>query len=428
MKKEIIVKAERGRQKRQLWVIYTIVFLGFIGISMPYLIFPALFLNPEFSIFPADASASTRALFLGITLAVYPLGQFIGSPILGALSDDYGRKQLLAGSLGVTAIGNLLTGVAVAGGHLGLLIVSRLLAGLMEGNVAIARAMAADIKTVSKHETFGRINVASSIAYLIGPLVGGLMTDKRLWEGLTPSTPFFFICPLFFCLSVLSALVLKRSVIGPSVKAQTVWQRINFIKRISALFSNKQLKLLMLASTIFTLAVDIFYEFGPVYLTLKWTLGPAQLVLYNGVLCLGLAVGHGWLPALCSSRLSSRLLIIGAMGGFALLLIGTVSVNSTFLMALLFTLSGLVIGLAVTLITVKISDSVSDAVQGEVMGTQLSLRVLGDGVICLFGGALLIVSSKLILIIAAAISASAAVYYGFRHIPKKTQKLASGRD
>ena len=110
-------------------------------------------------------SESSHALFLGITLAAYPLGQFIGSPILGALSDDYGRKRLLSGSLLITAICNLFTGFAIEWQQLGLLIVSRFMAGLMEGNIAIARAMAADIKTISKHETFGKINAVTSIAY-----------------------------------------------------------------------------------------------------------------------------------------------------------------------------------------------------------------------------------------------------------------------
>src|SRR5579863_9049941 len=116
-------------QKGQLWVILAIVFLGFMGVSIPYLIFPALFLNPEYSILPVGTSEAHRALFLGITLAVYPLAQFVGAPILGALSDDYGRKPLLSGSLFLTALGNLLTAVAITGQHLGLLIVSRLIAG-----------------------------------------------------------------------------------------------------------------------------------------------------------------------------------------------------------------------------------------------------------------------------------------------------------
>ncbi len=406
--------SELQKQKRQFWVILLIVFLGFIGISMPYLIFPALFLNPEYSILPASWSASSHALFLGITLAAYPLGQFIGSPILGALSDDYGRKRLLTASLLIAALCNLFTGFAIAWQHLGLLIVSRFAAGLMEGNIAIARAMAADLKTLSKHHTFGKINAATSIAYLLGPLLGGVMADKSLLESLTASTPFYSICILFFCLAGLTAIVLEKTALSTPLVVRTVWERLNFIKRMSVLFSNKPLKLLMIVSTAFTLAVDIFYEFGPVHLTLKWILGPAQLSLYNGVLCLALAIGNGLLPALFSPQASRKAAILCSIGGLALFLIGIVVTNSTLVMLGLFALCGLVIGLAVTLLTVKISDSASDTIQGEVMGVQLSLRVLGDAVICLFGGVLLLLSSKLILMVAAAIALAAMAYYALK--------------
>jgi MFS transporter, DHA1 family, tetracycline resistance protein len=403
---------EDTKQKRQFWVILVIVFFGFVGISMPYLIFPALLLNPTYAIVPTNWSESSRGIFLGITLAVYPLGQFFGSPILGSLSDDYGRKRLLSWSLLFTAVCNLLSGLAIEWHQLWLLIVSRLMAGLMEGNIAIARAMAADMTTISKHQTFGKINAVASIGFLLGPLLGGLMADKSLLEELTTSMPFYLICILFFFLAGLSAWVLEKGVINSQSTVRTIWQRLNLIKRLSALFTNRRLQFLMITSTSFTLAVDIFYEFGPVYLTVKWGLSPAQLIVYNGVLCLALAVGNGWLATFCSSRLSNRLAIISSIGLFALCLIGAVSTNSTFLMISLFAFSGLVIGLAVTLLTVKISDSVSDSIQGEVLGVQISLRVLGDAAICLLGGLLLILSSKIILIVAAAISMGAMLYYG----------------
>jgi MFS family permease len=248
---------DKKKQKRQFWVILTIVFIGFLGISMPYLIFPALFLNPAYSILPDGWGPSSHALFLGITLAAYPLGQFIGSPILGALSDDYGRKGLLSVSLVLTGFFNLLTGFAIEGHLLWLLIVSRFAAGLMEGNVAIARAMAVDLKTISKHNSFGKINAATSIAYLIGPLLGGLMTDKSLWEDLTTATPFYVVCILFLCLAALSAGVLEKKEIITSAKIRTFWERINFVKRLFVLFLNKRLQFFMLISTAFTLAREL---------------------------------------------------------------------------------------------------------------------------------------------------------------------------
>ncbi len=403
---------------RQLLTILMVVFLGFLGISMPYLIFPALFLNPDYSIIPSTWSHSSHALFLGITLAAYPLGQFLGSPILGALSDDYGRKPLLTWSLVVAAICNLLTGLAIGWQQLTLVILSRFAAGMMEGNVAIARAMAADIKSIPKHETFGKINAAVSIAYLLGPLLGGLLADNQIYEGVTSSTPFYIISILFIALALLTALILENKKALSSDEApkekRSVWARFRLMKRMSFLFQNRRLKFLMISSTFFTLAVDIFYEFGPVYLTDKWVLAPVQLITYNSMVCIALAVGNGWFAGYFSKRYPSPLGIIGAMGGFALFMLGTVLINQPVLMMMLFGLCGLVIGLGVTLITVKISDSVADNIQGEVMGVQLSLRVLGDAVICLLGGALLLLSSKLILVLAAIISAGTMIYYALQ--------------
>lgn len=403
---------EKAIQKRQFWVILIIVFLGFVGISMPYLIFPSLFFNPEYSIIPITWGDGSRAIFLGITLAAYPLGQFLGSPILGSLSDDYGRKPLLIGSLLIAGLSNLLSGWAIGWQHLSLLIFSRFLAGLMEGNIAIARAMASDLKLLSKHETFGKINAVASIAFLIGPLLGGLMTDKSLFKELTTSTPFYIVFVLFTFLAGLATFVLNKISAANSKKIRNFWQRINLIKRLSSLFINKRLQFLMIISTCFTLAVDIFYEFGPVYLTVKWTFVPSDLILYNGGLCIGLAIGNGWLPSWISKITSNqRLTILSSIAGFALLLIGIVLANSMALMLLLFTICGLFIGLAVTLITVKISNSVDDTIQGEVMGVQLSLRVLGDGLICLLGGFLLLLSSKIILLFASLLTIGTLAYY-----------------
>ena len=391
-------------QRKQFATVLSIVFFGFLGVSIPYLIFPALFVNPEYSILPSSWPFAYHALFLGITLAAYPFGQFLGSPILGALSDDYGRKPLLSGSLVVAAMCNLLTGFALTGRILWLIVLSRLVAGFMEGNIAIARAMAADMKGLSKHGTFGKINAAASIAYFIGPFLGGILAE------VTIATPFYMIGILFGVLAILSMLLLESGVVASGEKKGFL-VRINVIGQLARLFRNKRLQFLVIVSTCFTLAIDMFYEFGPVYLTMKWELCPSKLIIYNSVLCATLAIGNGWLPTYISKRYSTRYWIIGAMSGLALLLIGMVITNSPPLMVVLFGLSGFFIGSGVTLLMVKVSDSSADSIQGEVMGTLLSLRVLGDAIICLLGGVLILFSPKIILVLAAFLSLSTMFYF-----------------
>lgn len=406
---------KQGSDKKQLWIILVIIFIGFLGVSMPYLIFPALFLNPAYSVSLGDWSSSNHAILLGITLASYPLGQFIGSPILGALSDHYGRRRLLSGSLLCAALCNLCTGLALEWGQLVLVIASRFVAGLMEGNIAIARAMAADLKSISKHTTFGKINAVISIAFLFGPLFGGLLVDNTLFPSVTNSTPFYLISFLFVFLSVSSAMMLRadHSVFETSfeIEIKKIWQHFNLIKKMSILFKNRQARFLIIASTFFSVAMDIFFEFGPVHLTAMWLLGPFQLVIYNSILCVGIALGSSGIVSFIATRYSSRFGIIVSMGMLAIVLLAIALVGVPLYMMILFGLSGLCIGLGSTLITVNISDSVSDAIQGAVMGVQLSLRVLGDAVICLLGGVLLLFSSDLILIIAAAVLAITVVYY-----------------
>ncbi len=405
-----MTRQTRKEQKRQFWVIWVIVFLGFLGISMPYLIFPPLFLNPEYAFLPGDWGRVARSIFLGSTLAAYPFGQFLGSPVLGALSDEHGRKSLIVGSLVFSGLANIVAGFSVSSSFLTLLIVSRFIAGFMEGNIAIARAMCADFTELPKQKTLGRLNAASAMAYLIGPLIGAIMTDKNLLESLTISTPFYAVSVLFFVLSFLAFWMLKKGDPKKFSEKKSMWERFSILTRMRKLFHNKKLQALMIASTCFTLGVDIFYEFGPVYLTAKWLLEPSQLILYNGVLCLGLVIGNGWFSAFISSRIKSFFPILYAMGTFAVSLLLILFTETPLYMGLSFFLCGISIGLVVTLLMVTISNTASSEVQGEVLGIQVSLRVLGDGFICLFGGFLLILSSKIVLGIAILFSLGALMY------------------
>ncbi len=110
-----------------------------MGTAMPYAIFAPLFIN-DGGIFSQTVNSSVTLNFtLGVTLAAYPLGQFIGAPIIGRLSDIKGRKKILVSTLFYAATGYFLSAIAIYNDNIYILIVSRFITGLFEANFAVAK-------------------------------------------------------------------------------------------------------------------------------------------------------------------------------------------------------------------------------------------------------------------------------------------------
>src|SRR5277367_4716102 len=85
-----------------------VVLFAYIGFSLPLPLLPEMFLNPERSIVPGY-SLHQKMMALGLMMASFPCGQFFGSPIIGHLSDRYGRKKVILFSLAGTTLGYLIT-------------------------------------------------------------------------------------------------------------------------------------------------------------------------------------------------------------------------------------------------------------------------------------------------------------------------------
>ncbi len=407
--------------KQQLLIILLIVFIGFVGTSIAYPIFPPLFLHPTHdSIISFTWSVNVRSIFLGIALAAYPLGQFIGSSILGGCSDRYGRKKLLLISLMGSTIGYLFSALSLQFNWLWMLLLSRFFTGLMEGNLAIVRAMAVELSSINKFKSMGRINSAAAIGYVIGPLIGGFLSDTNLVPWFSFSFPFFLATAISILAVLLVALkAVERKQIN-TYSDISIWQRFNLVTRFKLLFrKNATLKYLLIASTIFTFSVDIFYEFGPVYLTGLWAMSPGSIAVYNAALSLTLAIGAGWLPHHLSLYFSVERVIVSAILVTAIMFGLMTILPSPVLAFIIFALIGFSIATVNTNMTIQVSNSADRSIQGEAMGAQLSLRMLGDAIICLVGG-FLIASSVILPIASSCIIATCALgIYISRFFSKK---------
>jgi DHA1 family tetracycline resistance protein-like MFS transporter len=151
-------------QKHRLLTIFAVVFIDLLGFG---LILPLLPYYAE----TFDASETV----IGLLVAAYAAAQFIGAPILGRLSDRYGRRPLLLVSIFGTFVGFLILGAA---NTLWMLFISRVLDGLTGGNISIARAYITDITgEKDRAKGMGVIGAAFGLGFIIGPAVGGFLSS-----------------------------------------------------------------------------------------------------------------------------------------------------------------------------------------------------------------------------------------------------------
>jgi len=148
-------------RKSTLLVVFLVVFIDLMGFGI---VIPLLPLYGE-------RYHPSPALF-GLLMAVFSLMQFLFAPVLGRLSDRFGRRPILLLSLAGSVAGYLLFGLQHS---LALLFLSRIVSGVMGANVATAQAVIADVtKPEERAKGMGLIGAAFGLGFILGPAIGGL--------------------------------------------------------------------------------------------------------------------------------------------------------------------------------------------------------------------------------------------------------------
>ncbi len=148
--------------RRALTLLFVFVFIDVLGFS---LILPLL---PYYA-----ATFGATAEVVGLLLGANALTQLLGAPVLGRLSDHYGRKPMLLLSLAGTVVGFLMLGLARS---LTMLFASRIVDGFLGGNISLAQAYISDV-TEGKERTkgFGLIGASFGLGFIFGPALGGAL-------------------------------------------------------------------------------------------------------------------------------------------------------------------------------------------------------------------------------------------------------------
>ncbi|WP_440894507.1 MFS transporter [Aeromonas dhakensis] len=165
---------ERIKGQASLWVLVMTVTLAVAGFSLPSPVLAPLLLDPAQGMLTPEASDWSRKVWLGVIMGLYPLFQLVGSPWLGRLSDRHGRKPVLTLCLVGVLVGYALMALGIAWRSLPLLLLSRVVEGFFNGDIAIVQAMAADMSTAkTKARSFAWINIGMNLGWVVGPMIGG---------------------------------------------------------------------------------------------------------------------------------------------------------------------------------------------------------------------------------------------------------------
>jgi DHA1 family tetracycline resistance protein-like MFS transporter len=352
-------------RRSPLLVILITVFIDLVGFGIVIPVLPFYAESPEFN-------ASPRAV--GLLFASYSVMQLIFTPVLGRLSDRYGRRPVLLASIIGTGVGFLILGFATS---LWMLFAGRILDGMTGGNISTAQAYIADVTSPQERARgMGLFGAAFGVGFIFGPAVGGILSR---WGT---HAPFFFAATLAFINALLLYFWLPET-ITPDHPARAAaggsWAQL------ARLVARAQLAFVLAIYLLFVIAFSMMTTTFALYTMYRFGYDAQHngyLFAFIGIIAVlvqGGLVGH-----LAKRYGELSLVIIGAplfaLGLFLIPLVGPLSGG---LGALLAVIAVLTLGnsLATPSLTSLASKSAGAGFQGGALGVTQSVaslaRVIG---------------------------------------------------
>jgi MFS transporter, DHA1 family, tetracycline resistance protein len=361
-----------------------------VGIIIP--VIPALFFGEDSGFFGAEVTEASRSIWYGFLLACFPLMQFIGSPLLGALSDRHGRKPLLSLSLVGICLGYFLFGLAIAWQHLGLLFFSRLLQGVAAGNIAIMYSAISDIsKPEEKAKNFGMIGAAFGLGFILGPALGGILADDTVVHWFNHAMPFYFTAILTFVNILLVKFRFPETLSEKRDTPVHIWTGFRNVKKS---FEDPALRTIFSVVLLISLGFTFFTQFFAVVLLENFSFTTKDLGLFYGWIGIWLVFTQGFLVGKINNRFTSGQVLKVTILTLAIGITINVIVANSIWFYVFAAVIAMSYGLTSPNLTAIVSQKAGANRQGEILGINQSMNSFGQIAPPIIGGLLTVLDAN----------------------------------
>ena len=309
---------------------------------------------------------SRAALWGGVMATSFAVMQFLFSPIVGAMSDKFGRRPVLLGSLAVMAADYVLMALA---GSIWLLLLGRIVGGVTAATQATASAYMADVTPPARRASaFGLIGASFGVGFILGPLIGGVLAE---YGTRAP----FWAAALLAAGNVTFGWCVLRETVPRAHRRSLSWKRANPLGVVRHLGRLPGLQRLLGIYFLYHVAFAVFPAVWAYFTQERYGWGPGTVGMSLGIYGAGMALVQGVLIRPVLKYAGERGAVLAGFF-FSILSYALLAVVTSGAVALLLTPLAALAGVIPPALQGIMSRNVAADAQGELQGALTSASSL----------------------------------------------------
>lgn len=364
------------RARSPIAIVFTIILVDVLGVGILIPIIPLLLTDPTYAYHIGGLTSGQGFITLGWLLAMYPLMQFLTTPLLGQLSDHVGRRPVLAFSLLGTSLGYVAFAIGIITQNLPLLFFSRAFDGITGSTVSVAQAAIADSSTPqNRTRAFGLIGAAFGIGFIIGPFLGGKLSDPSLVSWFNATTPFWFAAIIAFLNSVAVFMFFEETL---KQKTKDAFRFTQSLINIKTAVLDAKLRKLFSVSFFFQAGFSFFTSFFGAWMIYRFAFTQGNIGDFFALIGICIAITQGFVTGRVAKRFAPHTVLMVTLFVISLTILGYAIVPYAWMLYVIIPFQALAMGLTMANLTSIISRSADAQSQGRILGINASVQALAQ--------------------------------------------------